>query len=110
NDDRWTRGWAKSEHQSGPNRVDGNKKIARAGFAAIYAVSSTPTVVPPGALRKALGTNPLAIALPRKGDPFIFDMGTASVMSGEVLMKAFLGEEFPEIVGIDKNGAPTRLA
>ena len=86
------------------------EKIARAGFAAIYTASSTPTVVPPGATRKVLGTNPMAIALPGKVNPLIFDMGTASVMSGEMLMKAFLGEEFPEIVGIDKNGTPTRVA
>lgn len=86
------------------------EKIARAGFAAISIGSSTPTVVPPGAARKALGTNPLTIALPGKVNPFIFDTGTASVMSGEVLMKAFLGEEFHEIVGIDKDGTPTRVA
>jgi LDH2 family malate/lactate/ureidoglycolate dehydrogenase len=86
------------------------EKIARAGFAAIYTASSTPTVVPPGARRKVLGTNPMTIALPGMVDPFIFDMGTAAVMSGEVLMKAFLGEEFPEVVGIDKNGTPTRAA
>ena len=86
------------------------EKIARAGFAAIYAGSSTPTVVPPGATRRTLGTNPFTIALPRNGDPFIFDIGTAAVMSGEVLMKAFLGEDFHEIVGVDKNGTPTRVA
>ncbi len=86
------------------------EKIARDGFAAIYVASSTPTVVPPGATRKTLGTNPVAIALPGKRDPFIFDMGTAAVMSGEVLMKAFLGEEFAEVVGIDKSGTPTRVA
>ncbi len=86
------------------------EKIARAGFAAIYAASSTPTVVPPGASRKALGTNPLAIGLPGKINPFIFDIGTSLVMTGEVLMKAFLGEKFPEIVGINKNGTPTSVA
>ena len=86
------------------------EKIARAGFAAIYIASSTATVVPPGARRKALGTNPMAIALPGKTNPFIFDTGTASVMSGELTMKAFLGEAFPEVVGIDRNGTPTRVA
>jgi LDH2 family malate/lactate/ureidoglycolate dehydrogenase len=86
------------------------EKLAREGFGAICAVSSTPTVVPPGARRKALGTNPLAFGLPGKVNPLIFDMGTASVMSGEVMMKAFLGEEFPEAVGIDGDGAPTRNA
>src|SRR3954469_11881259 len=76
------------------------EKIARAGFAAISIGSSTPTVVPPGAARKALGTNPLTIALPRAVNPFIFDMGTSSVMSGEMFMKALLGEDFPEVLGI----------
>lgn len=86
------------------------EKVAREGFAAIYIASSTPTVVPPGAARKVLGTNPITIALPGKVNPFICDMGTAAAMSGEVLMKALLGEAFPEIVGIDRNGAPTRVA
>jgi len=86
------------------------EQIARAGFCAIYAGSSTPTVVPPGATQKILGTNPMAIALPGEVNPFIYDIGTSSVMSGEVLMKAFLGEEFPQIVGIDKDGNPTRAA
>lgn len=86
------------------------EKVARAGFAAISIGSSTPTVVPPGAARKALGTNPITIALPGRVDPFIFDTGTAAVMSGEVLMKAFLGEEFAEVVGVDKDGVPTRAA
>ncbi len=86
------------------------EKIARAGYAAIYFASSTPTVVPPGAIRKVLGTNPMTIALPGNVNPFIFDMGTATVMSGEMLMKAFLGEEFSEVVGTDRNGTPTRVA
>jgi LDH2 family malate/lactate/ureidoglycolate dehydrogenase len=86
------------------------ERIAREGFAAIYFASSTPTVVPLGAARKGLGTNPITIALPGKVNPFIFDIGTASAMSGEVLMKAFLGEEFPQVVGIDQHGTPTRVA
>jgi len=86
------------------------EKVARAGYAAVYFGSSTPTVVPQGAIQKALGTNPMAIALPGKDNPFIFDMGTASVMSGEVLMKAFLGESFSRTVGVDKHGNPTRNA
>lgn len=86
------------------------EKIGRAGFGAIYAASSTPTVVPPGARQKALGTNPLAFVLPGKPNPFVFDMGTASVMSGEILMKSFLEEDFAEVVGIDGKGNPTRKA
>lgn len=61
-------------------------------------------------MQKILGSNPLAIALPGKTDPFIFDMGTASVMMGDIMLKSFLGEEFSDIVGIDKDGSPTRVA
>ena len=86
------------------------ERIARAGFAVVYFGSSTPTVVPPGAARKILGTNPLAIALPGKDNPFIFDMGTGAVMTGEIMLKSFLGEEFAQIVGIDARGEPTRVA
>lgn len=86
------------------------EKIARAGFCGIYAGSSTPTVVPPGAAQKVLGTNPMVIALPGQVNPFIYDIGTSSVMSGELLMKAFLGEEFAEAHGINKQGQPTRVA
>lgn len=86
------------------------ERIARAGYAVVYFGSSTPTVVPPGAARKILGTNPLAIALPGKDNPFIFDMGTGAVMTGEIMLKSFLGEEFSEIVGINARGAPTRVA
>jgi LDH2 family malate/lactate/ureidoglycolate dehydrogenase len=86
------------------------EKIARAGLVGIYMGSSTPTVVPPGAARKALGTNPFTIALPRDGNPYIYDIGTAAVMSGEMLMRAFLGQSFEEEVGIDGSGKPTRVA
>ncbi len=86
------------------------EKIARQGFAALHFGSSTPTVVPPGAASKALGTNPIAIALPGKVNPFIFDMGTSSVMTGELMLKAFLNEEFEQVLGIDRNGLPSRVA
>ncbi|CAM4136440.1 L-sulfolactate dehydrogenase ComC [Bordetella tumbae] len=86
------------------------ERIARAGYVAVYFGSSTPSVVPPGASKKILGTNPLAIALPGRVNPFIFDMGTGTVMTGEILLKAFLGEEFSEIVGINGEGVPTRSA
>ncbi|MFJ1260574.1 Ldh family oxidoreductase [Cupriavidus sp. CuC1] len=86
------------------------EKIARAGFVGIHTVSSPPVVVPVGAKRPALGTNPIAFALPGEVDPFIFDMGTASTMWGEVLLKAFLDEEFPDALGVDRDGRPTRRA
>jgi len=86
------------------------ERIARAGFAAIHFGSSAPTVVPPGAMRKALGTNPIAIAVPGKDHPFVLDMGTSMVMLGEVILKASQDESFSEPVGVNKAGLPTGVA
>ena len=86
------------------------EKIARAGYVGIHTVSGSPMVAPQGASRPALGTNPIAIALPGKENPFIFDMGTGATMWGEVLLKAFLDEDFEEVVGIDQDGNPTKTA
>ncbi|HVY20285.1 MAG TPA: Ldh family oxidoreductase [Bauldia sp.] len=86
------------------------EKIGRAGFAALHTSSGIGLVVPPGATRPALGTNPMAFVLPRREHPFIFDMGTGATMWGEVLLKALLGEEFPEGTGLDSEGRPTRSA
>lgn len=86
------------------------ERIARAGFVAIHTVGATPFVVPPGARQRFLGTNPLAIALPGDPDPFMFDMGTAAMMSGEVLLKSYLGEILPDGVGVDATGLPTNSA
>jgi LDH2 family malate/lactate/ureidoglycolate dehydrogenase len=86
------------------------EKIARAGFVGIHTVGATPFVVPPGATKRFLGTNPLAIALPGDPDPFMFDMGTAAMMSGEVLLKSYLGESLPDGIGVDAAGLPTNSA
>lgn len=86
------------------------EKIARAGFVGIHTVSGSPMVAPQGASKPALGTNPIAIALPGKENPFIFDMGTGATMWGEVLLHAFLNEDFEEAVGIDKDGVRTKNA
>lgn len=86
------------------------EKIARAGYVGIHTVSGSPMVVPIGAKRPALGTNPIAFAFPGKENPFIFDMGTGATMWGEVLLHAFLGKDFDDEVGVDANGVPTRNA
>jgi LDH2 family malate/lactate/ureidoglycolate dehydrogenase len=42
--------------------------------------------VPPGATRPALGTNPIAFGFRSADGPVIFDIGTASLMRGKVLL------------------------
>jgi LDH2 family malate/lactate/ureidoglycolate dehydrogenase len=84
--------------------------IVRAGLVAIHTASARPHVLPPGGTKPALGTNPFAIGFPSANGPVIYDIGTASVMWGEVLLMAHLGHEFPEGVGFDADGRPTRDA
>ncbi len=81
--------------------------IARAGLVAIHSASAKPRVLPPGGVRPALGTNPLSIGFPSVGEPVIYDIGTASMMWGEVLLHAHLGWPIPEGIGFDAQGRPT---
>ena len=81
--------------------------IARAGFVGLHMASAPPIVVPMGGTRPALGTNPIAFAVPRDPNPFIFDMGTAAMMRGEVILRSRTGEKLPDDVAINDHGHPT---
>jgi L-2-hydroxycarboxylate dehydrogenase (NAD+) len=82
--------------------------IARAGFVGIHLACSRPVVVPPGGRVPAFGTNPIAFGLPAEPHPFIFDMGTAAVNHGDVVLASRLRQLLPEGVAVDAEGRPTR--
>ena len=84
------------------------EQIVKAGLVGMHSASGSPHIVPPGATRPALGTNPIAFGFPSADGPVIFDIGTASLMWGEVLLAAETGEELPEGVAYDADGNPTR--
>jgi LDH2 family malate/lactate/ureidoglycolate dehydrogenase len=84
--------------------------IARHGLVAIHTGSSSPLVAPPGGTRPALGTNPIAIAVPSSRDPIVLDMGTSAYMMTELRLRDRLGELLPEGVAIGPAGEPTRDA
>ena len=84
------------------------EKMVRAGLVAIHVASAEPRVLPPGAARPALGTNPMCFGFPSDDGPVVFDMGTASIMGGELSFYALLGMELPEGTGFDEAGRPTR--
>jgi LDH2 family malate/lactate/ureidoglycolate dehydrogenase len=86
------------------------ERIVREGLVAIHTASARPHVLPPGGRRPALGTNPFSIGFPSANGPVIYDIGTASLMWGEVLLMARLGQMLPEGVGFDADGNPTRDA
>jgi LDH2 family malate/lactate/ureidoglycolate dehydrogenase len=84
--------------------------IAKAGLVAIHTVGSSRLVAPPGGAKAALGTNPIAIAVPSSRGPIVLDMGTSAFMATEVALRERLGQLLPEGVAIGPDGEPTRDA
>ena len=84
------------------------ERIVDAGLVGLHTASGSPHIVPPGATRPALGTNPIAFGFPPADGPVIFDIGTASLMWGEVLLAAETGEAMPPGLVFDAEGNPTQ--
>src|SRR5258706_396081 len=82
--------------------------IANAGFVGIHAASTRPHVLPIGGIKPVFGTNPLCIGFPSSKGPVVYDIGTASIMVGEVQLFAHIGQELPEGIAFDEEGNPTR--
>lgn len=83
------------------------EKIVREGLVAFHSSAASPRVLPPGAAKPMLGTNPICFGFPSDNGPVVVDMGTASFMWGEVMLHAHLGEPLPEGVGFDEQGRPS---
>ena len=81
--------------------------IARENLVGLQFSSAWPVVAPEGGKRAMLGTNPVAAAFPTGKDPMVIDIGTASIMRGEMALRNRLGESLPEGVAIDSDGNPT---
>jgi LDH2 family malate/lactate/ureidoglycolate dehydrogenase len=81
--------------------------IARADLVAIHTASSAATVAPLGGAKPALGTNPIAFALPTAEGPLVLDMGTSAFMATELQLRERLKQPLPEGVAIDPDGKPT---
>ena len=86
------------------------EQINRQGFATLHVASGAPRVAAPGGDRPVLGTNPLAFGFPGDPDPFIFDMGTAAMMHGDVQLYSHLDKLLPVGVAVDANGNSTTNA
>lgn len=82
--------------------------IARAGLVAIHTTGAQPHVAAFGGAAKALGTNPLAFAVPSADGPLVLDIGTSAFMATELALRERMGQELPGGVAIGPDGAPTR--
>ena len=82
--------------------------IAEQGLVGFACTSYKPMVAPAGAKKALFGTNPISFAWPRPGKtPVVFDMATAAMAMGEVMVAARDGRKVPLGTGLNKNGKET---
>lgn len=82
--------------------------LAEAGLAALAVTASRSFVAPAGGAAPLFGTNPMAFAWPRDGEPpMVFDQAVSVMARGEVMIAARDGHRLPEGAGLDAAGNPT---
>ena len=85
--------------------------IAEAGLVGFACTSYKPMVAPAGAKKALFGTNPISFAWPRPGKtPVVYDMATAAMAMGEVMVAARDGHKVPLGTGLNKDGKETTNA
>jgi LDH2 family malate/lactate/ureidoglycolate dehydrogenase len=73
----------------------------------IAMTNTVPGVVAPGSTKPAVGTNPIAVAVPAgRKSPFVLDMATSVVASGKLEIARREGSSIPIGWAIDKEGKP----
>lgn len=69
-----------------------------------------PRITPEGGTEAILGTNPIAIGIPSNTVPLLFDMSTAAITNGELLVAMQEGESISENVAFNSDGESTTFA
>lgn len=83
--------------------------IARRGLVALAATNSPPNMAAWGGRRKVFGTNPLALAVPRRsGEPLVIDQSSTVVTKVALAARAAAGQPIPEGWAFDAEGRPTQ--
>lgn len=84
------------------------RQAAATGLVGIAFTQANAIVVPFGGRRRYLGTNPIAIALPRAGDvPLCLDMATSQVAFNRVINARVENRPVPPGLVVDEHGEPT---
>ncbi|RDH77820.1 Ldh family oxidoreductase [Mycolicibacterium moriokaense] len=80
---------------------------ADAGLVGMYFAVANANGMPPwGGADPLLGTNPIAIAMPTNGSPFVLDIATTATSHGTIKVHAREGRPMPEGWVVDKRGQP----
>ncbi len=81
--------------------------LAENGVIGIVMTNTEPGVAPFGSRQQILGTNPLTIAVPSGGEPYLVDMSTSVVARGKIVNALERGEDIPLGWAVDEDGKPT---
>lgn len=84
------------------------ERLAERGLIALM-VSNTPKAMAPwGGSKPLFGTNPIAFATPRTGQPpLVIDLSLSKVARGKVMAASKKGDPIPEGWALDSDGQPT---
>ena len=66
-----------------------------------------PRITPEGGTEAILGTNPIAVGIPSNTTPLLFDMSTAAITNGDLLVAMQEGTPVPEGIAFGPEGEPT---
>lgn len=84
------------------------ERAAKQGTIGIAFTNTESAVSPPGGVEPILGTNPICIGIPSKGDPIVIDLATSVVTRGKIVEFLREGQKIPKGWAIDKDGVDTR--
>ncbi len=83
-------------------------QAARRGMIGIAVSHTDVAVIPFGGKEPAVGTNPLAVAVPTDREyPILLDMATSTASLGKILVAKKKGEAIPSDWAVDADGVPT---
>lgn len=87
------------------------RQVAEAGYLAVFCANAPAMVAPWGGSGPAIGTNPLAIAAPRAGQPpLVIDYATSPITMAALKKAAGQGAQIPAPGGFTETGEATREA
>ena len=73
----------------------------------LFFADCLPRITPDGGTESVLGTNPIAIGIPSNTIPILFDMSTASITNGDLLVAMQEGVSIPEGIAFNSDGEST---
>lgn len=82
-------------------------RMAEAACLGIITTNSSPAMMPWGAAKKFLGTNPICFGAPTHDEPLVLDMATSVVAMGHVVLAEKRGQSIPDTWALGPDGLPT---